>query len=210
MQQGKILKQDIHLAYLLHSITHIEFSAIDLALDCAYRYRNMPKQYYYDWIEVASQEVDHFMMLNDLLEKLGFKYGNFNVHSLLFDTLKICKTHIDRIALVPRGMEAVGLDVNPFLMNKIQHSKHTMQNDILKVLEIILNDEISHVKKGSIWFNYLCNQNNINDKMNLYLNILKKYNFTFPKANTSFNEDARIKAGFSKEEIELLYTFSSK
>ena len=207
--QGKILKQDIHLAYLLHSIVHIEFSAIDLALDSAYRFRNMPQEYYCDWIEVAKEEVNHYEKLNALLESLGFKYGDFKVHDTLFQALKICTNHLDRIALVPRGMEAVGLDVNPFLVTKIQKSKHKLQNEILEVLKLIFNEEISHVRKGSVWFNYLCDINNIEDKTNQYIEILEKYNFKLPKANTHINKEARIQAGFSAEEIEKLNLFSS-
>ena len=209
--QGKILKQDIHLAYLLHSIVHIEFSAIDLALDSAYRFINMPKQYYYDWIEVAKEEVTHYEKLHGLLETLGFKYGDFKVHDTLFQALKICTNHLDRIALVPRGMEAVGLDVNPFLTTKIQKSKHKLQNEILDVLYLIFNEEISHVSNGSVWFNYLCDINHIQikERPTKYIEILSKYNFKLPKANTHLNKEARIKAGFSAEEIDKLYLFSS-
>ncbi|MDD6056122.1 MAG: ferritin-like domain-containing protein [Helicobacteraceae bacterium] len=204
--QGKYLKSDLNAAHLLHSLAHIEFSAIDLALDCAYRFRNLPKNYYFDWISVANEEVGHFMQLKNILESLGFKYGDFFVHSVLFDSLKKCNVLLDRIALVPRGMEAVGLDVNPFLCAKVQNSKHKIKNELLQVLKIILNDEISHVKKGDIWFKYFCDTFKIpaNLREKTYIDILKKYNFSFPKANATLNETARLKAGFSKSELELL------
>lgn len=87
--QGKYLKTDLNVAHLLHSLAHIEFSAIDLALDCAYRFRNLPLTFYRDWVEVANEEVKHFLALNALLETLGFRYGDFGVHTLLFDSMKI-------------------------------------------------------------------------------------------------------------------------
>ncbi|MCL9820582.1 ferritin-like domain-containing protein [Helicobacter sp. 14348-15] len=204
--QGKYLKNDLNVAHLLHSIAHIEFSAIDLALDCAYRFRNLPLEYYQAWVEVAFQEVHHFLKLNQLLQSIGFRYGDFGVHTLLFDSMKNCDILLDRIALVPRGMEAVGLDVNPFLCAKVQASNHPIKEDFLKVLEIIYQEEISHVSKGNIWFHYLCDKQSIpkQKRAEVYLEILKKHHFSFPKANTAFNTQARIEAGFTQEELTML------
>lgn len=212
--QGKYLKTDLNVAHLLHSVAHIEFSAIDLALDCAYRFRNLPNQYYKDWLEVASEEVKHFLALENLLHALGFKYGDFDVHTLLFDTMKNCNILLDRIALIPRGMEAIGLDVNPFLCAKVKNSTHKSKNEILEVLKMILHDEINHVKKGNIWFNTICDTKKIpqNKRSSTYINILKRYHFSFPKANSEFNTQARLQAGFTQEELVLLQnaTFTSK
>lgn len=212
--QGKYLKTDLNAAHLIHSIAHIEFSAIDLALDCAYRFRNLPLQYYKDWLEVASEEVKHFLALETLLHTLGFQYGDFGVHTLLFDTLKTCNVLLDRIALIPRGMEAVGLDVNPFLCAKVQSSTHSIKDTLLKTLAMILNDEIHHVQKGNFWFHYICDVQKIpqHARANTYVEILKKHNFSFPKANTHFNTQARLQAGFSHEELTLLHhaAFASK
>ncbi len=204
--QGKFLKTDLSLAHLLHTLAHIEFSAIDLALDCAYRFKNLPKNYYYDWIEVANEEVKHFLALNALLESLGFHYGDFGVHSLLFDAMRNCNVLLDRIALIPRGMEAVGLDVNPYLYAKVSNTKHSLKNDFLETLTMILNDEISHVSKGNIWFHYVCQQEKIplQERTKIYFEILQKYHFSFPKANAHLNTTARLQAGFSQEELTML------
>lgn len=204
--QGKYLKTDLNVAHLLHSIAHIEFSAIDLALDCAYRFRGLPLHYYRDWVEVANEEVKHFLALLELLESLGFHYGDFGVHTLLFDTMKNCDILLDRIALIPRGMEAVGLDVNPFLCAKVQRSSHPIKQEILGVLEMILCEEISHVSKGNMWFAFVCEQNQIapQNRALEYFKILKKYHFSFPKANAQFNLNARLQAGFTQEEIKML------
>lgn len=190
----------------MHSVAHIEFCAIDLALDCAYRFRNMPKTYYFDWIEVAKEEVEHFNRLNELLNQVGFKYGDFLVHDLLFSSMQKADLLLDRIALVPRGMEAVGLDVNPFLCTKVSQSSHKIKTPLLEVLQIIYNEEISHVSKGDKWFHYICEEQKIplQKRATTYIEILKKHCFSFPKANSSMNVEARLKAGFSKEELELL------
>lgn len=204
--QGKYLKTDLNVAHLLHSIAHIEFSAIDLALDCAYRFRNLPLNFYRDWVEVANEEVKHFLALHSLLNILGFKYGDFGVHSLLFDSMQNCNILLDRIALVPRGMEAVGLDVNPFLCSKVQKSFHPMKDEILNVLAMILQDEISHVSKGNTWFHFVCKKEKISPQNRAlkYFEILKAYHFSFPKANAQLNINARLQAGFSVEELKML------
>ncbi|WP_297601041.1 ferritin-like domain-containing protein [Helicobacter sp. UBA3407] len=204
--QGKYLKTDLNVAHLLHSLAHIEFSAIDLALDCAYCFRNLPLTFYRDWVEVANEEVKHFLALNALLETLGFRYGDFGVHTLLFDSMKNCNVLLDRIALIPRGMEAVGLDVNPFLCAKVQSSNHTIKKELLGALEMILQDEISHVFKGNVWFHFACEQERIAPQQRAlkYFEILKNYHFSFPKANAQFNINARLQAGFSAEEIKML------
>ena len=212
--QGKYLKTDLNVAHLLHSIAHIEFSAIDLALDCAYRFRGLPNAYYKDWLEVANEEVKHFLALENLLHNLGFKYGDFGVHTLLFDAMKNCNVLLDRIALIPRGMEAVGLDVNPFLCAKVSSSTHKIKNSLLEALEMILHDEINHVSKGNVWFHYICDTKKIPQKVrpSTYIEILKRYHFSFPKANAEFNTQARLQAGFTQAELTLLQnsSFSSK
>ena len=172
----------------MHSIAHIEFSAIDLALDCAYRFRNLPLEYYQNWVEVAFQEVNHFLSLESLLNLIGFKYGDFGVHTLLFDSMKNCNVLL------------------AFLCAKVQASNHNIKKELLEVLEIILQEEISHVSKGNFWFHYLCDAQHIphQNRAKVYCEILKKYHFSFPKANSSLNTQARIQAGFTKEELEML------
>ena len=212
--QGKYLKNDLNMAHLLHSVAHIEFSAIDLALDCAYRFRHLPKSYYFDWIEVANEEVKHFLLLDDLLHKIGFQYGDFGVHTLLFDGMKHCDILLGRIALIPRGMEAVGLDVNPFLCAKVRSCNHAIKDELLDSLNIILHDEIHHVSKGNFWFHYICDKEQIEkeDRAKTYIEILKRHNFTFPKANSKLNTEMRLQAGFSMQELQMLenIAFSSR
>lgn len=204
--QGKTLKNDLSFAHLLHCIAHIEFSAIDLALDCAYRFRNLPHHYYKDWIEVAKEEVHHFLLTQKHLKSLGFSYGDFGVHNTLFKSLQKNDILLERIALIPKGMEAIGLDVNPFLYAKVQKSKHPIKTEVLETLSLILDEEITHVAKGNLWFDYCCKEAKIptNQRAKTYIEILKKHHFSFPKANKSFNQEARLKAGFTKEELKLL------
>jgi len=185
---------------LLHAIAHIEYSAIDLALDACYRFQNMPKKFYQDWLEVADDEIRHFLMLNSLLETYDVKYGDIDVHQNLFDGCMKTQEIIPRMALVPRYMEANGLDANAMMIEKLKKTPNTQA--IIDLLEIILEEEVDHVKKGDIWYKYACNQ-----KEDFSCDYFQIINNIYPnsfRTNKHINVQARKKAGFSDEEIDIL------
>jgi len=191
------------LIALVHAIAHIEYSAIDLALDAVYRFVDMPIEYKLDWLIVAQDEVRHFKMLSAILENLGAKYGDLPVHQGLFDMAK--KTNhsvVERMAVIPRYFEAGGLDVNPKISAKLMPFKsRPFVQDILDALDIIYNEEIEHVSKGDRWFKYLCEKEKSN-YLERYLQIIEKYNL---KGRASqFNIEARKEAGFSCDELKSL------
>jgi len=191
------------LATLVHSIAHIEFSAIDLALDAVYRFPHMKKEYKVDWLEVAVDEIRHFNMLDKLLKNLGFKYGDFPVHSGLFDVANnTAHNLLDRIAIVPRYFEASGLDVSPQIIKKLKNKyKFSNVQRLIDILYIIQEEEIVHVYKGDKWFKYLCNKDGKNT--DVFFEILKNYNL-LDKYRPYINTQARKKAGFSCIEIKRL------
>ena len=188
------------LATLIHAIAHIEFSAIDLALDAVYRYPAMSMEYKLDWLEVASDEIRHFKMLDALLEDLGFKYGDFPVHSGLFDAAQNTADNIlDRMAIVPRYFEASGLDVSPQIIKKLENKcKIPAVAKLIEMLHIIYKEEIEHVFRGDKWFKYLCRQEKKSETV--YFEILKKYNL-MDKHRPHVNVEARKEAGFACNEI---------
>ncbi len=188
---------------LLHTIAHIEYSAVDLALDAALRYTNMPIDYYKDWLEVAADEIRHFKMLENMLIELGSFYGALSVHTNLFEAMKNTQDFIERMAIVPRYLEANGLDQNPKIINKLKSSNDSFNKKILDTLQIILDEEIDHVKKGDRWFKYGCNKQNL-DPESTYLNILEKFYPGSTSKHQKLNFDARKKAGFSCEELKKL------
>ena len=189
-------------AYMVHAIAHIEYSAIDLALDHAYRFKNMPKEFYDDWLEVADDEIRHFLMLEVLLVEHGYKYGDFGVHSFLFDTSMKSLELVTRMATVPRYLEASGLDSNPKMIEKLGNIDDDFAKDIIKTLEIILEEEVSHVKKGDYWFKWACKRENINPDE--YFNIVEKVLPGAKKTKPFVNIKDRQKAGFSCAEISFL------
>jgi len=188
---------------LVHSITHIEFSAIDLALDAVYRYPQMPMDYKRDWLEVAVDEIRHFKMLNGLLQELGFKHGDFPVHSGLFDAAqKTAHNILDRMAIVPRYFEASGLDVSPFIIKKLENKRKLPPvAKLIEMLHIIYEEEIDHVLKGDRWFKYLCEKEEKSE--DVYFEILERYEL-LNKHRPHVNVAARKEAGFTCSEIKKL------
>lgn len=189
------------LATLTHAIAHIEYSAIDLALDAVYRYPWMPTEYKVDWLEVALDEIRHFKMLQGLLEDLGYRYGDFPVHSGLFDASQHTAENIlDRMAVIPRYYEASGLDVNPQIIKKLNNKrKNLLVKRLIDNLEIIYEEEIVHVQKGDKWFRYLCEEQGVEVEPQ-YMTILEAYGLT-GKHRPYINVEARKEAGFSCEEL---------
>ena len=186
-------------AALIHALAHIEFNAINLALDAIWRFDDMPENYYGDWLKVASEEAYHFSLLNAHLQSLGFEYGSFAGHNSLWEMVDKTKSDVlARMALVPRTMEARGLDASPQLRNKF-----TQVGDakMAEILTIILRDEIGHVAIGNDWFNWLCKQRKL-EPITTFEQLCVQY--SAPKLKPPFNLEARRMAGFSELELALL------
>jgi uncharacterized ferritin-like protein (DUF455 family) len=185
-------------AALIHALCHIEFNAINLALDAVWRFADMPQQYYEDWLTVAAEEAYHFTLLNDHLKTLGYAYGDFSGHNALWEMVERTQEDVlARMALVPRTMEARGLDATPAIRNKIAQAG---DQPAAEILDIILRDEIGHVAIGNHWFNYLCQQREL-DPIVTFESLCQQYRA--PKLRPPFNMEARRKAGFT--EMELAY-----
>lgn len=188
---------------LLHAIAHIEYSAVDLALDAAYRFRDMSKEFYDDWLEVAEDEVRHFAMLHTLLEELGASYGDVAVHNALFEASQKTQTLLERMAVVPRYLEANGLDATPMIVEKLKRlPKNAMLDKVKAALGVILEEEVRHVKKGDFWFDWACQREQ--QSKEVYFDIIEKYypqGFAKPR---NINADARKEAGFSCYELNFM------
>jgi uncharacterized ferritin-like protein (DUF455 family) len=147
------------LAALMHAVCHIEFNAINLALDAVWRFADMPDNYYADWLSVAYEESTHFVLVRDHLNTLGFPYGDFDAHDGLWSMCE--KTRDDvvaRMAVVPRTLEARGLDATPLIQDKLQRVGTEDARKASAILDIILRDEVGHVAIGNHWYHWLCEQ----------------------------------------------------
>ena len=186
-------------AALVHALAHIEFNAINLALDAAHRFAGMPAEYYADWLRVADEEALHFDLLNAHLATLGHAYGDFPAHGGLWEmALKTAHDPLVRMALVPRVLEARGLDATPLIVDKLRAANDLRMVEILAVIE---RDEIGHVAIGSRWFGWLCAERGL-DPEATFRQLLVDYDA--PPLRPPFNLEARRRAGFSEPELAWL------
>jgi len=186
-------------AAFIHAVAHIEFNAIDLAWDAVYRFRGMPADYYADWVSVANDEARHFSMLRARLREFGHDYGDFDAHNGLWEMAeKTAHDGVARMALVPRVLEARGLDVTPGMIVKLRGLGDDATADIL---EVILREEVAHVAAGSRWYRWHCERAGVEPRAR-FRELL--YEYATGVLHKPFNTQARLEAGFDIEELESL------
>ncbi len=188
---------------LAHALTHIEFNAINLALDAVYRFRELPAAFYADWLRVANEEVSHFLLLRRYLADHGYAYGDFAAHGGLWDAARrTAGDVVARMALVPRVLEARGLDVTPTLIDKL---RKVGDAQLVDVLQTIYRDEIEHVRIGNFWFKRLCRERG-EDARELF-RVLVTTHYA-GRLRGPFNTQGRSAAGFSEGELRDLEELS--
>lgn len=184
---------------MLHAIAHIEFSAINLAWDAAFRFRDMPDEYYHDWAGVAADEARHFTLLQERLRMLGSDYGQLPAHKGLWDmAVRTAGDVLARMALVPRAMEARGLDVTPGITRRFQQIG---DNESVDILNVIVREEVGHVRIGTRWFNSLCADRGLQPEPT-YFALLDE--FLDGDIRPPLDLKARGRAGFTDEELDEL------
>ena len=190
------------LAALLHSIAHIEFNAINLALDAVWRFSGMPCQYYNDWMQVAAEESKHFMLLRTRLVETGYDYGDFPAHDGLWTMCENTRHDVlARMALVPRTMEARGLDATPVIQQKLIRVGTPDEHAACDILDTILREEVGHVAIGNRWYRWLCQRDNT-DPDRFYAQAAQAYGA--PRLKPPFKLEARRQAGFTEQELQAL------
>jgi uncharacterized ferritin-like protein (DUF455 family) len=186
-------------ALLLHAIAHIELNAIDLALDVVWRFDSMPEDFYRDWVRIAKEEAKHFLLIQKHLISMGFDYGCFPAHNSLWDMAERTKGDLlARIGLVPRTMEARGLDASPGVKNKLVSAGDLAAG---RIMDIILEEEIGHVAAGNRWYRHVCQERGL-DPIATYRELIQQYDA--PKLKSPYNLEARRMAGFDDEELQYL------
>jgi uncharacterized ferritin-like protein (DUF455 family) len=200
---ARLPKRSVHTdagrAALIHAIAHIEFNAINLAWDAVYRFRGMPLEYYADWVRVAGEEAEHFLLLRDHLQTLGYDYGDLEAHNGLWEMAQAtAHDPLVRMALVPRVLEARGLDVTPAMIERL---KQAGDQRAVEILDVILREEIGHVAIGSRWFHYLCEQRGV-EAGATFRRLLDEY--MKGRIKGPLHREARLHAGFSEEELDYL------
>ncbi len=211
---GQVPQRSVHTpegrAALLHAICHIEFNAVNLALDAVWRFPNMPQAFYLDWLRVAAEEASHFLLLRGLLRQLprtgndtAWDYGDFDAHDGLWAMCE--KTAHDitaRMALVPRTLEARGLDATPLIQAKLRKVNTPDALATVDALDIILRDEVGHVAIGNHWYRWLCDLQQL-EPVSHYRTLARRH--SAPRLKPPFNEEARRRAGFTSLELDYLH-----
>jgi uncharacterized ferritin-like protein (DUF455 family) len=194
-------------AALVHAVAHIEFNAINLAADAVWRFDGMPDAFYADWWRVAQEEAQHFMLLNTHLEGLEtlpdgsprWRYGSFDAHNGLWEMCARTAHDVTaRMALVPRLLEARGLDATPQIQAKLRGVPAPDAQRTVEILDVILRDEIGHVAIGNHWYRWLCAQQGLQPVAH-FRSLLRQYQA--PKIPGPYNQTARLQAGFTPEEM---------
>ena len=184
---------------LVHAVAHIEFNAINLAWDAVYRFRGMPMEFYRDWIGVAADEARHFNLLPARLRDLGHAYGDFDAHDGLWEmAVKTADSCLIRMALVPRVLEARGLDVTPGMIERLRAAGDAAT---VAILELILREEVAHVAAGSRWFAWCCARAGL-DADATFASLVAQHARHALKGPV--NVPARRAAGFSENELKRL------
>lgn len=190
------------VAAFFHAIAHVEFIAIYLAWDMVYRFRGLPEAFYGDWLQVADEEAQHFELLHKHLNMLGLEYGDLPAHGGLWEhATDTAGDLLARLAMVPRCMEARGLDVTPGLIEKFKAFGDVQG---VALLTRILTDETGHVERGSFWFKQVCAERQLEPEA-AYRQLIRQY-YKGGKPKGPFNREMRIIAGFSNAELDWLET----
>jgi uncharacterized ferritin-like protein (DUF455 family) len=187
---------------LIHSVAHIEFNAINLALDAVWRFHGMPEAYYTDWLKVAQEEAHHFSLLRQHLQSMGHDYGDYPAHEGLWNMCDSTSGSVAaRMALVPRTMEARGLDATPVIQEKLRKVATPLSIQAVQILDLILEEEVGHVAIGNHWYQWLCARDDLDPSV-FYKQVAQQHRA--PKLKPPFNLEARKRAGFTQEEISAL------
>jgi uncharacterized ferritin-like protein (DUF455 family) len=196
---GRGLGTETGRAALAHAVAHIEFNAINLAWDAVWRFRDMPEDYYRDWVRIAGDEARHFGLVAARLARMDHAYGDFDGHDGLWDmAVKTADSCLARMALVPRVLEARGLDVTPGMIARL---RRVGDLETVATLEVILAEEVAHVAAGSHWFRHCCALAGLEPEAT-FRALIARHLGTPLKG--PFNAQARLRAGFSVRELEQL------
>jgi uncharacterized ferritin-like protein (DUF455 family) len=180
----------------VHAIAHIEANAIDLAVDAVHRFRDLPADFHGDWLGVAVEEAHHFELLRSRLQALGADYGDLPAHGRLWDACaNTAHDPLARMALVPRVLEARGLDVTPGMRARFAEAGDV---ETAEVLDVILRDEVGHVAVGDRWFRRLCAERG-EDPEAAFARLLVGAGV---QVRPPLNTEARLAAGFTESELE--------
>ncbi len=193
---------------LIHALCHIEFVAIDLALDAAGRFGGEwmdrgptvgqqgggDRRFVTDWLAVAADEAMHFSLLARRLVTLGSHYGAMPAHDGLWEAARDTAHDLAaRLAIVPMVLEARGLDVTPVTIERFVAAGDLRT---ARIVQRIYTDEIRHVGCGTFYFNAVCAQRRDSPPETWQSLVARHFRGA---VKPPFNDSARRAAGLSHE-----------
>jgi len=180
---------------LLHALAHIEFSAIDLAFDCAGRFgAGFPRAFVDDWFSVGADEAMHSASLDRRLRASGLRYGALPAHAGLWEAAEATAGDVlARLAVVPLVLEARGLDVTP---DTVARFRAAGDERSARILHRIYTDEIRHVGFGAKWFGNRCAESGLHPAP-LWQDLVRRH--FRGQLKPPFNDSARAQAGLARD-----------
>lgn len=180
---------------LLHALAHIEFVAIDLAVDLVGRFGGeFPRAFVDDWVAVAADEAMHFALLDRRLRALGSHYGALPAHAGLWEAAEATADDaLARLAIVPMVLEARGLDVTPATIARLRAAGDEAS---ARILARIYDDEIRHVGAGTRWFGWVCDERGFPAAQTWQKLVKERFRGAL---KAPFNDSARLNAGLTQE-----------
>lgn len=207
---------------MLHALANIELWAIDLAIDICVRFstfrtvgkdqeqgqgqdqnqgegegEELPRAFFHDWLKVANDEAKHFSFLRARLEELGTPFGSLPVHHGLWESATATAHDLRaRICIIALVHEARGLDVNPMTIEKFRKAGDA---ESVGALEVIHNDEITHVTTGHRWLSWICEMEGTDPVKVFRQNVQLHFRSAL---KGPFNTEARLQAGMDQRYYE--------
>jgi uncharacterized ferritin-like protein (DUF455 family) len=199
----KGLSYDEGKARLIHDLASIELQAMELGLRSLIEFsksKSIPEEFFLDLARVTYEESIHLGLCLETLELYGKKWGDYPVHLGLWNVSRKEDTIVERLLKVHRYLEGSGLDASFSLLKRVKGVPNS--EPLVKLISRIAHDELSHVQFGSRWFKRFCEEKGLSP-ISECKRILRDQRYLLPRRRERINEELRIKAGFTKEEIQV-------
>lgn len=184
----------------LHDLASIELQACELALRSLIEYPEAPVEFREELRRLTLDEARHCRMCIEGLEQMGFPWGTWPVHLILWKATSKNDTILDRILIVHRYLEGSGLDAGETLMMKL---KGVHQSRIEPIVKVIFAEEVGHVSFGSTWYREFCKLQGRDPNVDFPQRI-ESLRAILPKRIEKISIERRKAAGFNDCEIQVL------
>lgn len=185
-------------ARLLHDLANIELQAMELCLRTLVEFPHASLAFQEGLARLTVEEASHLELCLNRLNDLGYKWGDWPIHTALWDAVSVQDSLLDRIFIVHRYLEGSGLDAGEIFTKKLSG---VLDSRIESTVRKITEDEIEHVYFGSVWYNKICLENEVSPENDLVWRC-RKLRKRLPKRVEKISHRLRLQSGFTPFEIE--------